>query len=242
MTALRRLLAEHPHADRERDRVLQSADAVSCCPRIWPGDPPNLRQVVAHTAEIGLRGQIPPVAGATASHLEPERLSHAARGRHLRHRDLGQPGILPEHRRHAPRRASRPASTITAARWSAYRQLQLRAGDVPVARWCCLRPRIPIRTRTATSRWSPATTCPGIPRHRLKARRGLQDPPRMDGGRDRRTWSAALLRRGRVQSAAPDPGLYGRQSAHLIQAGPRTLEIFASIDNLLNRKYATWGS
>lgn len=28
------------------------------------GDPPNLHQVVAHTAELGLRGKIPAVAGA----------------------------------------------------------------------------------------------------------------------------------------------------------------------------------
>ena len=152
---LRGCLAEHPHPDRQRNRVLQSAAAVFAA--LEPGGRP---------ADAAGRSWRAPTRSAPAAAMR----SRAAPGRGTRASSARCCTTTSTASPRPSARASSRTSATRAARVSSWvSSTEARAGPpspttatwMPPSspRWCC--PRLQARTRTPpeTSRWRRATTC-----------------------------------------------------------------------------------
>jgi len=202
------------------------------------GDPPGLRQVIAHTAELGARG-----SGAAAARCGSWSWNLGL-FRTLLHDDIY--GIATsvsqgffQNIGDTRRQGVEAGLRCQGSRWSAFFNYSLVDATfrspllVPS-------PSNPFRDAHGDIEVEPGDRLPGIPEHRLKAGLDYTLTP---------AWSlgATLEVRSGVSYVGDEanllPRIPGYAVVHLHSTYRPTahLEVFAAIDNLFNRAYATWG-
>jgi len=211
--------------------VLQSADAVLAADESRR-DPPNLRQVVAHTTELGSAERVGCWRDVSwnLSIFRTLLRDDIFASQLPSVRDFSKTSAIPAAK-------GRAGVNYRSDTWSAYAnysfvQATFRSPlTVPS-------PSNPFRTSTAISKSSPAIICLAF-RSPPQARWRLQD-------------SAAMVRRATLNlvssfyyvETSPTSSLrfrLYRRHLHTTYKPIPHFEVFASINNLFNRKYATWG-
>ncbi len=201
------------------------------------GDPPNLHQVVAHTAELGVRGKSQLVGGGGLSW-------NLSVFRTLLHDDIF--GIATslsqgffQNIGDTRRQGVEAGINYHADTWSAYAnysfvQATFRSPlTVPS-------PSNPYRDALGDIQVAPGDHLPGIPDQRLKLGADYRIRTRWTVGATLNLVSSFHYVGDESNQLAPIPG-YTTVNLHSTYQPVPHVEIFASIDNLCNRKYATWG-
>jgi iron complex outermembrane receptor protein len=218
-----------------------SNPATPCLlPTNLAGDPPNLRQVIAHTAELGLRGKIPDVAGARSEmswNLSVFRTllmddiygisTSIAQGFFQNIGDTRRQGV-------------EAAVNYRTQSWSAYAnysfvQATFRSPLLMPS------PSSPFQDDGGNIQVEPGNRLPGIPEHRLKLGADYKIVPDWTVGATVNVVSSFFFVGDQSNQLAPIPG-YTVVNLHTSYKPVPHVEVFASINNLLNRKYATWGT
>jgi iron complex outermembrane receptor protein len=202
------------------------------------GDPPNLHQVVAHTAELGLRGTTPFPAGAGEvswnlsvfrTLLKDDIFGIATSVSQGFFQNIGD----------TRRQGIEAGINYRAESWSAYAnysfvQATFRSPlTVPS-------PSNPNQNALGDIQVEPGDHLPGIPDHRLKLGADYKIIPAWTVGATLNLVSSFYYVGDESNQLAPIPG-YTTVNLHTSYKPVPHFEVFASINNLFNRKYATWG-
>jgi iron complex outermembrane receptor protein len=202
------------------------------------GDPPNLRQVIAHTAELGVRG-----ASAESAHGGAWSWNLGL-FRTLLHDDIygvatsvsqGFFQNIGDTRREGLEAGLRYRDS----RWTAYLSYSLVDATfrspllVPS-------PSNPFQDSLGDIEVRPGDRLPGIPEHRLKAGLDYAPTPAWSLGATLEVRSSVYYVGDEANLLAPVPG-YTVMHLHSTYRPSEHLEVFVSIDNLFNRDYATFG-
>jgi iron complex outermembrane receptor protein len=203
------------------------------------GDPPSLRQVIARTSELGMRGRFLAPAG------EGSQLSwNLSLFRTLLHDDIY--GVATSVSQGffqnigATRRQGAEAGfKLAAGRWSAnlnysFVQASLRSAVVVPS------PSHPFRDAAGDIQVEPGDFLPGVPEHRLKLGFDYRIVPGLSFGLTLSAVSSFYYVGDESNQLAPISG-YQVVGLHSSYKPSAHVELFASVTNLLNRKYATWG-
>jgi iron complex outermembrane receptor protein len=217
-----------------------SNPATPCLlPTNLAGDPPNLHQVIARTAELGVRGNVPAItgnAGASSWNLSVFRTllrddifgiaTSVSQGFFQNIGDTRRQGI-------------EAGVNYRAVAWSAYAnysfvQATFRSPlTVPS-------PSNPYQNALGDIQVEPGDHLPGIPDHRLKLGADYKVQPAWTVGATLNLVSSVHYVGDPSNQLAPVPG-YATVNLHTTYKPVPHFEVFASINNLFNRKYATWG-
>jgi iron complex outermembrane receptor protein len=203
------------------------------------GDPPNLRQVVAHTSELGLRGKIPAAAGASGA----LRWNLSA-FRTLLHNDIYgvatsvSQGFF-QNIGDTRRQGIEAGLNYRAGPWSAYAnysfvQATFRSPLVIPS------PSNPYQNALGDIQVEPGDRLPGIPEHRLKLGADYQMSQGWTVGATLNLVSSFYYVGDQSNQLAAIPG-YTVVNLHTSYKPLPHFEVFANVRNLFNRKYATWG-
>jgi iron complex outermembrane receptor protein len=216
-----------------------SNPATPCLlPTNLAGDPPNLRQVIAHTVELGIRGQAQRLSGR---HQVTWNLSVF---RTLLRDDIY--GIATsvsqgffQNIGDTRRQGFEAGINYRADTWSAFANYSLVQATfrspltVPS-------PSNPYQDALGDIRVEPGDHLPGIPEHRLKLGADYKLLPQWTVGATLNLVTSFYYVGDESNQLAPIPG-YATVNLHSTYKPVPHLEVFASINNLFNRKYATWG-
>ena len=235
------------YGDYSENTRTPTASEIECSNPLTPcllptnlaGDPPNLRQVVARTAEIGLRGQVadvPADGGGMSWNLSVFRTvlhddiygiaTSVSSGFFQNIGDTRRQGVeagLSYHTQH----------WSTYVNYSLVQATFLSALTVPS-------PSNPYQDDDGNIQVEPGDRLPGIPEHRVKVGADFEVLPQWTVGATLNWVSSFYYVGDESNQLAPIPG-YAVVDLQSTFTPTRHVEIFASIDNLLNRKYATWG-
>jgi iron complex outermembrane receptor protein len=203
------------------------------------GDPPNLHQVIAHTAELGARGTPPsaaPGGGAVSWNLSVFRT--------LLHDDIF--GIATslsqgffQNIGDTRRQGIEAGLNYRGERWSGYAnysfvQATFRSPlTVPS-------PSNPYQNALGDIQVEPGDHLPGIPDHRLKLGADYRLLAAWTVGATLNLVSSFYNVGDESNQLAPIPG-YTVVNLHTTYKPSPHLEVFAGVNNLFNRQYATWG-
>jgi iron complex outermembrane receptor protein len=220
---------------------IECSDPATPCllPTNLAGDPPNLHQVVSHTAELGLRGNMPDVAGAGSAVswnlsvfrtlLKDDIFGIATSVSQGFFQNIGD----------TRRQGLEAGINYRTDSWSGFAnysfvQATFRSPlTVPS-------PSNPYQDDLGDIQVVAGDRLPGIPQHRLKIGADYKILPAWTVGATVNYVSSAYYVGDESNQLAPIPG-YTTAHLHTTYRPIPHLEIFASINNLLNRKYATWG-
>ena len=202
------------------------------------GDPPNLHQVLSHTAEFGARGKIPAAgtSGEISWNLSAFRTllkddifgvaTSVSQGFFQNIGDTRRQGV-------------EAGLNYRAQNWSAYAnysfvQATFRSPlSVPS-------PSNPYQNALGDIQVEPGDHLPGIPDHRLKLGADYKIISQWTVGATLNLVSSFYYVGDESNQLAPIPG-YTVVNLHSTYKPLPYLEVFATIDNLFNRKYATFG-
>jgi iron complex outermembrane receptor protein len=201
------------------------------------GDPPTLRQVIAHTSELGLRGTFPATGAGEVSWnlsvfrtlLKDDIYGISTSVSHGFFQNIGD----------TRRQGVEAGINYRAQSWSAYAnysfvQATFRSPlTVPS-------PSNPYQNALGDIQVEPGDYLPGIPEHRLKLGVDYKILPDWTVGATLNLASSFYYAGDESNQLAPIPG-YTVVNLHTSYKPLPHLEVFASINNLLNRQYATWG-
>lgn len=203
------------------------------------GDPPTLRQVVAHTMEIGLRGRVPAVASDTGqltwnasvfrTVLEDDIYGIAtsvSQGFFQNIGDTRREGVeigLDYHER----------------RWSSYFNYSMVKAQF-LSAITLPSPSNPYQDANGDIEVQPGDQLPGIPKNRIKVGTDFQVLSQWTLGVGAE-WVGSVYYVGDEANLLPPIPSYTVLNLHTTYTPVQHVEIFASIENLLNRKYGTWG-
>jgi iron complex outermembrane receptor protein len=203
------------------------------------GDPPNLRQVVAHTAELGLRGTIPDVAGAGSAmswNLSVFRTllkddiygisTSVAQGFFQNIGDTRRQGV-------------EAGLNYRTASWSAFANYSFVQATFQ-SPLLMPSPSSPYQDANGNIQVEPGDRLPGIPEHRLKLGADYKIIPEWTVGATVNVVGSVFYVGDQSNQLAPIPG-YTLVNLHTAYKPVPHLEVFASINNLFNRQYSTWG-
>jgi iron complex outermembrane recepter protein len=203
------------------------------------GDPPNLHQVVARTAELGLRGRIHTVTAASGevswnlsvfrTLLEDDIFGIATSVSQGFFQNIGD----------TRRQGIEAGLNYRADSWSIYAnysyvQATFRSPLVVPS------PSNPYQNALGDIQVEPGDHLPGIPDNRLKLGADYKILPDWLVGATLNYVSSVYYVGDESNQLAPIPG-YTTVNLHTTYKPVPHFEIFASINNLFNRKYATWG-
>ena len=209
-------------------------------PTSLAGDPPTLRQVVARTSELGLRGRISHGAadgGETAWNLGIFST--------LVHDDIY--GIATsvsqgffQNIGDTRRQGAEAGVKYSGGSWSAYANYSYVEATfrspllVPS-------PSHPLRDAAGDIQVEPGDSLPGIPRHRLKLGADYRILPGWTAGLTLSVVSGFYYMGDPSNQLAPIPGyqVFGVRTSYKRSAH---FELFAHISNVLNKKYSTFGT
>jgi iron complex outermembrane receptor protein len=204
------------------------------------GDPPTLKQVVAHTFEFGLRGKIAAASaegGAVSWNLSAFRT------------DLDDDiyGIATsissgffQNIGSTRRQGVEAGLNYQTVAWSAY--FNYSYVDATFESPLLLpSPSNPFQDADGNIQVEPGDHLPGIPRHRVKAGLDYKVLPQWTVGASVRFVSNQYYVGDESNQNAPLPS-YQVFGLHSSYQATRWLQVFAHIDNLLNAKYATFGT
>jgi len=200
------------------------------------GDPPNLRQVVAHTTELGVRGKSRLLGGDVSWNLSIFRTllrddifgiaTSVSQGFFQNIGDTRRQGV-------------EAGVNYRSDTWSAYAnysfvQATFRSPlTVPS-------PSNPFQDVNGDIQVEPGNHLPGIPDHRLKLGGDYKILPQWSVGATLNLVSSFYYVGDESNQLAQIPG-YTVVNLHTTYKPIPHFEVFASINNLFNRKYATWG-
>ena len=205
------------------------------------GDPPDLRQVVAHTIEVGLRGRMP----ATATAADTGRLTwNASVFRTVLEDDIY--GIATsvsqgffQNIGDTRREGAEIGLDYHEQRWSSYFNYSLVKAQF-LSAMTLPSPSNPFQDENGDVEVQPGDYLPGIPRNRIKLGFNFQVLPQWTLGASAEWVSCVYYVGDEANLTTPIPS-YTVVDLDTSYTLVRHVQIFASIDNLLNRKYGTWG-
>jgi iron complex outermembrane receptor protein len=203
------------------------------------GDPPNLRQVISHTLEIGLRGKVGDIPGGNS-----QVSWNLSAFRTLLHDDIY--GIATsvsqgffQNIGDTQRQGLEAGINIRGSRFSAYAnysfvQATFRSPLVVPS------PSNPNQDSLGDIQVLPGDRLPGIPEHRIKLGADYKVLPNWTVGATANLVSNFYYVGDESNQLAPIPG-YVVVNLHSSFRPVAHVELFASVNNLFNRKYSTWG-
>jgi len=215
-----------------------SDPAMPCLlPTNLAGDPPNLRQVVAHTSELGVRG-------TTAARAAGELSWNLGVFRTLLHDDIY--GIATSLSRgffqnigDTRRQGIEAGLSYRSGDWSAFLNYSYVAATFRSSLVVPSRSN-PNQDDSGDIRVTPGDRLPGIPLHRLKLGIDYKILPSWNVGATLNVVGSVYSVGNESNQLAPIPG-YAVANLYSAYRPLSRLEIFATINNLFDRKYATWG-
>jgi iron complex outermembrane recepter protein len=220
---------------------IECSDPLTPCllPTDLAGDPPDLSQVIAHTTELGARGRVPRLfgrAGVLSWSLSVFRT--------LLHNDIyGVATSLSQgffkNIGDTRREGLEAGVQYRALRWSAYANYSLVQATFRSA-FVMPSPSNPYHDAMGDIHVQPADRLPGIPEHRIKIGADLELLPRWSVGATVSTVSSFYYAGDEANRLAPIPG-YTVVDLHSTYRPGAHVELFASIDNLFDHRYSTWG-
>jgi iron complex outermembrane receptor protein len=202
------------------------------------GDPPNLRQVVAHTAELGLRGTSQPFAGPGSvtwnlsvfrTLLRDDIFGIATSVSQGFFQNIGD----------TRRQGVEAGVKYRAESWSAYANYSFVQATFQ-SPLTVPSPSNPYQDALGDLQVVPGDHLPGIPDHRLKLGADYEVLAHWTVGATLNLVSSFYYVGDESNQLSAIPG-YTTVNLHGTYKPVAHLEVFASINNLLNRKYATWG-
>jgi iron complex outermembrane recepter protein len=203
------------------------------------GDPPTLRQVVAHTIEIGLRGHTPGAAGAAGqltwnasvfrTVLEDDIYGIATSVSQGFFQNIGD----------TRREGIELGLDYHAQSWSYYLNYSLVKAQFLTA-MTLNSPSNPYQDANQDIQVEPGDTLPGIPKNRVKLGVNFQLLSQWTVGASAEWVGSVYYVGDEANLLAPIPS-YTVVDLDTNYRVTQHIEIFASVDNLLNRKYGTWG-
>jgi len=217
-----------------------SNPATPCLlPTNLAADPPNLHQVISRTAELGVRGKIPASSAAGA-----EMSWNLSVFRTLLKDDIY--GIATSVSRgffqnigDTRRQGVEAGVTYRAPSWSAFAnysfvQATFRSPLLVPS------PSNPTQDANGDIQVEPGDRLPGIPEHRLKLGVDYKVLPEWTVGATVNVVSSFFYVGDESNQLAPIPG-FTTVNLHSSYKPVAHLEVFATVNNLFNRKYGTWG-
>ncbi|HUX74717.1 MAG TPA: TonB-dependent receptor [Steroidobacteraceae bacterium] len=203
------------------------------------GDPPNLRQVVAHTAEIGLRGKTLPAVGAAGgvawnlsafrTVLDDDIYAIAASNSSGYFKNIG-----------ATRRQGFEAGySYRGERWSGYAEYSYVDATFQT-QFTEHSPSNPHQDANGNVVVLPGDQLPGIPRQRIKFGGDYDLGKHCTVGAEL-IFVGAQYYRGDESNQNPELPAYHVLTVHSSYRIAHDVEIFGSIQNLLDERYATFG-
>ncbi len=203
------------------------------------GDPPTLRQVVAHTTELGVRGR-----NAAPSVPQNEVSWNLSVFRTLLHDDIY--GIATsvsqgffQNIGDTRRQGIEGGIEFKTSRWSvfanySYVDATFRSGLLVPS------PSSPFQDAAGNVQVEPGDHLPGIPQQRVKVGADFRPLPNWTLGAAFNLLSDLYYVGDESNQLAPIPG-YHTVNFHTSYTIARQVELFAAVNNLFNSKYATWG-
>ena len=203
------------------------------------GDPPNLHQVVSRTVELGLRGSIPPGPSASGqiswnvsgfrTLLEDDIFGIATSVSQGFFQNIGD----------TRRQGAEVGIKYQAQNWSAFAnysfvQATFRSPFVEPS------PSNPFQNALGDTQVEPGDRMPGIPENRLKIGADYKILPQWSAGATAVYVSSVFYVGDESNQLAPIPG-YATVNLHTNYKPTSNFEVFASINNLFNKQYSTWG-
>ena len=202
------------------------------------GDPPDLRQVVAHTLEIGLRGRL--AAAGTSDQLT----WNASVFRTVLEDDIY--GIATsvsqgffQNIGDTRREGVELGLNYHSQYWSSYFNYSLVRAQFLTA-MTLNSPSNPYQDENQDIQVEPGDYLPGIPKNRIKFGVDFQVLSQLTVGASAE-WVGSVYYVGDEANLLPPIPSYTVVDLDTTYTLVKHVEIFASIDNLLNRKYGTWG-
>jgi iron complex outermembrane recepter protein len=203
------------------------------------GDPPNLHQVIAHTAELGLRGKT--IAAGEISEMSWNLSvfrtllkddiygisTSVAQGFFQNIGDTRRQGV-------------EAGLAFRTPSWSSYANYSFVQATFR-SRLSMPSPLNPYQDALGNIQVEPGDRLPGIPQHRLKLGADFQIQADWTLGATLNVVSSFFYVGDQSNQLAPIPG-YTVVNLHTSYRPVPHFEMFASINNLFNRKYATWGT
>ena len=203
------------------------------------GDPPNLHQVIAHTAELGLRGKSPSAAGSAGevswnlsafrTLLKDDIFGIATSVSQGFFQNIGD----------TRRQGIEAGINYNVQRWSVYANYSLVQATFQ-SPLTVPSPSNPYQNSLGDIQVEPGDHLPGIPDDRLKLGADYEVIPAWRVGATLNLVSSFYYVGDESNQLAPIGG-YTTVNLHTTYKPVPHFEVFASINNLLNRKYATWG-
>ena len=203
------------------------------------GDPPDLKQVISHTSELGLRGRVPDATGPEGAIswnvsifrtlLKDDIFGVATSVSQGFFQNIGD----------TRRQGVEAGINYRAAAWSAslnysFVQAEFRSPLLVPS------PSNPYQNALGDIQVEPGDRLPGIPEHRLKLGAEYKIVPNWTVGATVNAVSSFYYVGDESNQLAPIPG-YTVVNLHSTYRPVDHVELFASVNNLFNRKYATWG-
>jgi len=216
-----------------------SNPATPCLlPTNLAGDPPNLRQVVSTTEEIGLRGKTQTLPGA-------REVSWNLGGfRTLLHDDIF--GIATsvsqgffQNIGDTRRQGLEAGIQYRSDAWSGYASYSLVQATFQSA-LTVPSPSNPYQDALGDLHVEPGDELPGIPEHRFKLGADYKILAAWSAGATLKIVSGVYYVGDESNQLAPIPG-YATVNLHSVYRPVPHVEFFASINNLFDRRYASWG-
>lgn len=218
---------------------IECSDPNTPCllPTNLAGDPPNLKQVLAQTTELGLRGKIPVALDGQLSWnlsvfrtlLENDIFGIATSVSQGFFQNIGD-----------TRRAGFEAGIgYHGQRWAAYANYSLVRATFESA-LTVPSPSSPFQNENGDISVAPGKRMPGIPENRLKLGADYRIIPHWTVGAELNYASSFFYVGDESNQLPPIPG-YAIVNLHTSYQPFEHFEVFASVSNLFDRKYATWG-
>ncbi len=218
---------------------IECSDPLTPCllPTNLAGDPPNLKQVVSHTVELGLRGALPEVAGGRVTWnlsgfrtlLSDDIFGVATSISQGFFQNIGD----------TRREGFEAGIGYHGERWSAFANYSFVKATFQSA-LTVPSPSNPFQDADGDIQVTPGDRLPGIPESRLKLGADFKIIPAWTVGATLNYVSSSYYAGDESNQLPPLPG-YATVGLHTSYQPFPHFEVFASIENLLDRKYATWG-
>jgi len=237
------------YAGASENNRTPTASEIECSNPLQPcllpsnlaGDPPTLRQVIAKTVEFGLRGHADPATGGGGA---PRVTWNLGVFRTSLHDDIygiatsvsqGFFQNIGDTRREGVEAGIKYATE----QWSIYANYSFVAATFESA-LTLPSPSNPYQDTNGDIQVVPGDRLPGIPRHRLKSGLDFHPSPEWTLGGTLTIASPEYYFGDESNQYVPLAG-YHVVGLHAAYRSGKRLELFASIDNLLDAKYATFG-
>ncbi len=218
---------------------IECSDPLTPCllPTNLAGDPPNLKQVLAQTSELGLRGTMPVALDGQLSWnlsvfrtlLENDIFGIATSVSQGFFQNIGD----------TRREGFEAGIAYRGQRWSAYANYSFVRATFGSA-LTVPSPSNPFQDGNGDIAVLPGDRMPGIPENRVKLGADFRIIPRWTVGAELNCVGSFFYVGDQSNQLAPIPG-YTIVNLHTSYKPFEHLEIFASVNNLFDRKYATWG-